>query len=153
MRMIPIVCLAQLLAASVVFAADTDALIRDGEAKLQAGEIAAAVTLLQEAVASDHTSALARLRLGGALLVQQDYSGAIEQFRETLRLDPQSANAFVGMSVAYLHGARYDLARAALDEAIRIDPDKRKEAEPLLAYIDRASARTDPEQAAPPAGH
>jgi Tfp pilus assembly protein PilF len=53
------------------------------------------------------------------------------------------------MSVAYLHSARYDLARVSLDEAIRIDPSKRTQAEPLLAYIDRASARTDPDLAEP----
>jgi Tfp pilus assembly protein PilF len=125
-------------------AADVDSLIQDGEAKMQAGELDSAVAVLREAVATDQVSALARLRLGGALLMKQDYSGAIEQFRETVRLDPNNANAFVGMSVAYLHSARYDLARASLDEAIRIDPEKRKEAEPLLAYIDRASARADP---------
>ncbi|SDW20886.1 tetratricopeptide repeat protein [Thiocapsa roseopersicina] len=153
MRSIPIVFLVLLLASPATFAADADALIRDGEAKIQAGELDAAVTVLREAVAADQTSALARLRLGGALLMKQDYSGAIEQFRETVRLDPNSANAFVGMSVAYLHSARYDLARASLDEAIRIDPDKRKEAEPLLAYIDRASARTDPASGEPAPQH
>lgn len=123
--------------------ADATDLIRDGEAKLQAGELDAAVAVLQEAVAVDANSALARLRLGGALLMKQEYRGAIEQFRETLRLDPASANAFVGMSVAYLHGARYDLARAALEEAIRIDPAKREEAAPLFDYIDRAIARSE----------
>lgn len=153
MRMPPIVFLALLLAASSTLAADAGDLIRDGEAKLQAGDIPAAVTVLQEAVALDQNSALARLRLGGALLMQQRYTGAIEQFRETLRLDPNNANAFIGMSVAYLHSGSYGLARAALDEAIRIDPAKRDEAESLIAYIDRAMARADASPGEMPAAH
>lgn len=153
MRMIQIFLIALLLAASTTLAADAGDLIHDGEAKLQAGDIPAAVTVLQEAVALDQTSALARLRLGGALLMQQSYRGAIEQFRETLRLDPNNANAFIGMSVAYLHSGSYGLARAALDEAIRIDPAKRDEAESLIAYIDRAMARADTGPGEMPAAH
>lgn len=124
-----------------LFAADASALVRDGEAKLRAGDIEAAAAVLQEAVTLDPLSALARLRLGGALLMQQDYLAAIERFRETVRLDADNAAAFVGMAVAYLHSARYELARAALEEAIRIDPAKRREAGPLLAYIERATRR------------
>lgn len=124
-----------------LLAADAGALVRDGEARLQAGDIESAVALLQEAVELDQGSPLARLRLGGALLMKQDYPGAIEQFQETVRLDADNAAAFVGMAVAYLHGARYTLAQAALEEAIRIDPGKRQEAESLLAYIERATRR------------
>jgi tetratricopeptide (TPR) repeat protein len=152
MRMIRLQLAVLILVPMTLLAAESSSLIQEGQTKLQAGEIDAAVALFEEAAELDQTSALARLRLGGALLMKQDYRGAIAQFRETLRLDSNNANAFVGMSVAYLHSGRYELARASLEEAIRIDPGKRPEAEPLLAYIDRAVAREHGDRAPPSPG-
>ena len=122
-------------------AADVSGLIREGEAKLQAGEIEAAVPVLEQAVAQDARSALARTRLGGALLLKQDQAAAIVQFREAIMLDPRNAQAFIGMAVAEIHLGRYGLARAALVEAKGIDPAKGAEIDRLVVWLDgRGSA-------------
>ena len=88
-------------------ATDVAGLIREGESKLQAGDIEAAVHLLEQAVAQDARSPLARTRLGGALLLKQDQPAAIGQFREAISLDPRNAQAFLGMAVAEIHLGRY----------------------------------------------
>ncbi|MBK1724077.1 tetratricopeptide repeat protein [Thiocystis violacea] len=118
------------------FAADVGELIREGESKLQTGEIDAAVRVLEEAVAQDARSALARTRLGGALLLKQDQTAAIGQFREAISLDPRNAQAFIGMAVAEIHLGRYGLARAALVEAKDIDSAKGQEIDRLVVWLD-----------------
>jgi tetratricopeptide (TPR) repeat protein len=118
-------------------AADVSAPIREGEAKLAAGDLDAGLALFREAVQADPGSALAHTRLGGALLLNQQYSEAIAEFRVGIGLDPKNADAFVGMAVAYLHGGDYALARAALDEAKRLDPSKQSKIDALIGYIDR----------------
>lgn len=120
-----------------VIADDAASLVKKGEEQLSAGEIDAALTTLQQAVATDPSSSLAYTRLGGAQVMKQDYSAGLESFKQAIALDAKNANAFVGMSVAYLHSGRYSLARGALEEAKRIDPAKQEEADKLIAWIDR----------------
>ena len=116
-------------------ATDAGALIKKGEAQLEAGEIPAAVETLQQAVAADPKSSLAYTRLGGAQVMSQDYGAALESFKQAIMLDGSNANAFVGMAVAYLHSGRYALARAALEETKRLDPSKREQADKLIDWI------------------
>lgn len=118
-------------------AADVDVLIEKGEAQLKAGEIDAAIAILQEAVSADPKSALAYTRLGGAQVMKQDYDAGLASFKRAIALDAGNAVAFVGMAVAYLHSGRYPLARAALEEAKRIDPSKQGEVDKLIGWIDR----------------
>ncbi|MBK5964565.1 hypothetical protein CCR95_10830 [Thiocystis minor] len=117
-------------------ATDVAGLIREGESKLQTGEIDTAVRVLEQAVAQDARSPLAHTRLGGALLLKQDQTAAIGQFREAIMLDPRNAQAFIGMAVAEIHLGRYGLARAALVEAKGIDPAKGKEIDRLVVWLD-----------------
>ena len=142
-----LIALATLSAAAS--AAEVAGLLREGEQKLQAGEIDAAVQVLEQAVAQDAGSPLARTRLGGALLLKQDQPAAIGQFREAIRLDPRNAPAFIGMAVAEIHLGRYALARASLSEAKAIDPAKGPEIDRLLLWLDTRGAATHAPQAMP----
>ncbi|NEV63391.1 tetratricopeptide repeat protein [Thiorhodococcus minor] len=130
-----------MLIAIPVSAADVGDLVREGEAKLQAGEIDAAAVILERAVELDADSALARTRLGGALLLKQDQPAAIARFRQAIALDARNADAFVGMAVAELHLGRYSLARAALEEAKAIAPKKAGEVDSVIAWIDARTAQ------------
>jgi Flp pilus assembly protein TadD len=121
---------------------DAKALIAAGEAQLAAGKPDEAVATLEQAVAADPKSTLARTRLGGARLMRQEYGAAIGDFRQALGLDPNNADAFVGMAIAYLHNSDYALARAALGEAQRLAPAKRAEIDQVLAYLDRREGET-----------
>ncbi|MBK1717545.1 tetratricopeptide repeat protein [Thiocystis violacea] len=122
---------------SFLLAEDSTALIRAGEGKLQAGEVDAAIGLLEQAIAADAGSSLAYTRLGGALLLKQRHEEAIERFRAAIGLNAGNADAFVGMAIADIHLGRHALARAALQEAKRLDPEKGTEADRLIAWIDR----------------
>ena len=124
------------------------ALIATGEALLAAGESDAALATLDQAVAADPQSSIARTRLGGARLMRQEYSAAIEDFRGALAVDPNNADAFVGMAVAYLHSGDYTLARAALEEARRLAPEKGAQIDQVLVYLDRRAG-----EAIAPAAH
>jgi cytochrome c-type biogenesis protein CcmH/NrfG len=115
---------------------DASALIAEGEARLKEGKIEAGIATLQQAVAADPGSSLARTRLGGAQVLHQDYDAGIESFQRAIGLDGKNADAFVGMAIAYLHTGRYPLARAALEEAKRIDPSKQERVDELIAWID-----------------
>lgn len=135
-----LLCALLVLIAAPVCAAQASDLVREGEAKLQAGDIDAAVIILERAVEQDSDSALARTRLGGALLLRQDQAAAIVQFRKAIALDARNADAFVGMAVAEIHLGRYGVARAALEEAKSIDPEKGESVDAVIAWID---TRTD----------
>lgn len=126
-----------LITASPPWAGDAAALIAAGEAKLKAGQIAAALTDFREAVTVDTSSSLAQTRLGGALLLHQEYGQAIDAFRAAISLSANNADAFIGMAIAYLHGGDYALARASLEEAKRIDPVKQARIDALIAAIDQ----------------
>lgn len=116
---------------------DVAGLIHEGEAKLAAGEIDAGLALFQQAAEQDQGSAVARIRVGGALMLKQQYTDAIEAFRSAIALDGEAAPAFVGMAIAYLHIGDYSLARASLEEARRIDPSKGEKIDEILGWIEQ----------------
>jgi tetratricopeptide (TPR) repeat protein len=136
-RPIPSVIAAFLLIAGPVFASEDPSLLQQGEAQLKEGKIPEALETLERAVTEDPQSSLAYTRLGGAQILSQDYAAGIESFKQAISLDAKNAEAFVGMAVAYIHSSRYPLARAALEEAKRIDPTKQKDADELIAWIDK----------------
>ena len=115
-------------------------LIQDGEAKLAAGEIDAGLARFRQAAEQDPESVLARTRIGGALMLEQEYTQAIEAFRSAIALDGETAPAFVGMAIAYLHLGDYSLARASLQEARRIDPSKGEKIDEILGWIEQREA-------------
>ena len=136
MRFLSSTLIVLLVLSQTVAAADIGELIRQGETKLQAGEIDAAARVFEQAVAQDARSPLAHTRLGGALLLKQEQTAAIGQFREAIMLDSRNAQAFIGMAVAEIHLGRYALARAALVEAKGIDPAKGQEIDRLVVWLD-----------------
>lgn len=125
------------LSLGAVAADDAPALIAQGEAKLNAGEIDSGLALFRQAVEAAPDSSLAYTRLGGALLLKQENAQAIEAFRTAIMKDGNNADAFIGMAIAYLHGSDYALARASLDEAKRIDPSKAAKLDELISKIDQ----------------
>ncbi|AFL73702.1 tetratricopeptide repeat protein [Thiocystis violascens] len=136
MRFLSSTLIVLLVLSQTVAAADIGELIRQGETKLQAGEIDAAARVFEQAVAQDARSPLAHTRLGGALLLKQEQTAAIGQFREAIMLDSRNAQTFIGMAVAEIHLGRYALARAALVEAKGIDPAKGQEIDRLVVWLD-----------------
>jgi tetratricopeptide (TPR) repeat protein len=115
-------------------------LIAEGEAQMQAGNLEAAITALERAVARDPGSSLAHTRLGGALLLSQRYNEAIAEFQQAVAEDADNAGAFIGLGLAYLHGGQPGPARAALLEAKRLDPRRAAEIDDLIRRIDQAPA-------------
>ena len=122
----------------------TDDLISKGEAQLQQGDLPSAIETLTAAVKREPGSSLARTRLGGAYLLDQQYTPAIDQFQQAISADADNAPAFIGMGIAYLHSGRFGLAKAALDEAKRIDPNKAKEIDEVQAKIDARMQSSTP---------
>jgi tetratricopeptide (TPR) repeat protein len=113
-------------------------LITEGEARMQAGDLDAAVATLQRAVAADPGSSLAHTRLGGALLLSQRHTEAIAEFQQALAEDADNAGAFIGLGLAYLHADQPGPARAALVEAKRLAPQRAAEIDDLIRRIDQA---------------
>jgi tetratricopeptide (TPR) repeat protein len=131
-----------LLAAPLQAASDAAALIRQGEAQANAGQLDQALTTLQQAVTEDPASSLAYTRLGGVQMLKQEYRAGIQSFQQAITLDQTNANAFVGMGIAYLHLGDYALARAALQEAEQRDPSKQAEIARLQAWIQQRATQS-----------
>jgi len=133
-----------LLAASLWFqftcaGDDVEALLQQGYAQTQAGDLAQAEQTLQAAVDKAPDSSLDYTRLGGVKVLRQQYTAGIKDFQQAIMLDQNNANAFVGMAVAYLHMGQQSLAKAALQEASKLDPSKQTEIDKLLAWIEQGS--------------
>ena len=118
---------------------DTQALIQQGYAQTQAGQLDAALQTLQEALSRDPDSSLVHTRLGGVRLLRQEYRTGIEDFQRAIMLDQNNAAAFIGMAVAYLHMGQHSLAQAALNEAAKLDPSKQAEIDKVMAWIEQRS--------------
>jgi superkiller protein 3 len=141
-----LVCLLSCLMASGLTLARADEaadLIAEGEAQLEGGELVNAVDSLERAVEADPDSAYARLRLGGAYLLQRRYNDAIAILQGAIGLEPTNAAAFSALGLAYLHQGRYGEARAALEEAKRLDPAKAEDVDRILSGLEAAPAPSD----------
>jgi len=119
-------------------------LIEQAEAQLQRGETQTAIGTLNQAVAADSASSLARTRLGGAYLLSQDYDSAIDQFQQAISTDDQNAGAFIGLGMAYVHLKQAGPAKAALTEAKRLNPSKSADIDALLARIEQTASAHHP---------
>jgi tetratricopeptide (TPR) repeat protein len=107
-----------------------------GQREARAGNLEAAVVAYRQAVASEPRSALAHTRLGGMLLLRQQHAESIRHFKTAIGLDPANGDAFVGLGMAYLHRGQYSLARAAFSETLRLKPARKKDIDPVLAWLD-----------------
>jgi len=113
-------------------------LITEGEAQMQAGDLEAAITTLERAVATAPGSSMAHTRLGGALLLSRRYTEAIAEFQQAVADDADNAGAYIGLGLAYLHGGQPGPARAALLQARPLAPQRTAEIDDLIRRIDQA---------------
>ncbi len=86
------------------------ALVREGFALRERGDLAGAIAVFRRAVAADPASTLPRLHLGYALLAAERTADAMEQFREITRRDPGYVLAY--RQLAHLYSGRGDLREA-----------------------------------------
>jgi len=103
--------------------AAADALIAQGNALEDAGQLASAQGLYRQAVAKAPGHARAHLNLGIALAAAGDEDGAIAAYERVLAIDPR--HPFGNYNFARLALMRGDLARAEglIDAAVRAKPD------------------------------
>lgn len=98
-------------------------LIAEGEAKLTAGDLDAALALLQRAVAAAPTSALAHSKLGIIYVHKQQWDAASSEFSKAIQLDPTYAPAYSNLGNVYRERGLLDQAIAQYQKAVSIDPD------------------------------
>ena len=103
--------------------AGADALIEQGNALEDAGELAKAEVLYRQAVAKAPGHARAHLNLGIALAAGNDQDGAVAAYERVLEIDP--AHAFGNYNYARLMLMRGDLDRAEklVAASLRAKPD------------------------------
>jgi protein O-GlcNAc transferase len=89
----------------------------------QAGQLDAAVELIQRAIAICSTNAFYYSDLGKALEDIGRLDEAIAACRQAIRLKPELANAHYNMGVALQGKGQFDEAIAAYRQAIRLKPD------------------------------
>lgn len=90
-----------------------NALVREGEARLAAGDVQGAKKLFLEAIAKTPDDPRAHLDLGIVLEMEDDLEGAERAYRESLRLSPDLPEALNNLGLL-LHGS------GDLDEAVSL---------------------------------
>ncbi|HEY6510844.1 MAG TPA: tetratricopeptide repeat protein, partial [Burkholderiaceae bacterium] len=101
-------------------AARASALVAQGQAALDNGDVAAAVVALRQAVSLDPVSAAARMNLGNALAAAGETDAAIGEYEGALRLDAQSASAHYNLGLALLNQGEPARVAQHMREAIRL---------------------------------
>jgi predicted O-linked N-acetylglucosamine transferase (SPINDLY family) len=103
--------------------AGVDALIGEGNAREDAGQMQEAEALYRDAVAKAPRHARAHLNLGIVLAARGDEEGAIAAYEQVLAIDPR--HPFGNYNYARLMVLRGDTARARtlIDEALRAKPE------------------------------
>ncbi len=98
-------------------------LIAEGEARLAAGDLDGALTLLQRAVAAAPTSALAHSKLGIIYVHKRQWDAASSEFSKAIQLDPTYAPAYSNLGNVYRERGQLDQAIAQYQKAVSMDPD------------------------------
>jgi protein O-GlcNAc transferase len=124
--------------------ARADALIAEGDARENAGDLAQAEALYRAAIAAAPGHARAHLYLGIVLAARNEQDGAIAAYEQVLAIDP--AHAFGNYNYARLAFLRGDLARAEslIGQALRAKPEF---VQALVVQSDIRDALGMPEQA------
>jgi Tfp pilus assembly protein PilF len=97
-------------------------LVRQGEARLQAQDAAAAQVLFERAIAEDPNDARAHLDLGIAREMQNDPAGAAAAYRRAIAADENFAEALNNLGVLLRDGGQLDEAIDLLERATRANP-------------------------------
>jgi len=97
-----------------------------GVTLLDEGDIAGAITHLNEAIRILPGYPDAHYNLGLAMVRQGRPADAVEEFKQVIQLDPTSAIAHNNLGGAYIQLGRLDAALEEINAAIRIDPASRE---------------------------
>lgn len=89
---------------------------------LSARDSAAALEILNRAVAIDPRCLDAHLLLGLTEFQRGDVAKSIQHYRQALKLDPRSYSAHYDLALAYLREKKLQLARGELEQAVVLDP-------------------------------
>ncbi len=118
-----------------VQAAETGALLAQGDQQWAEGSLDLAQKTFEQAVSAEPRSVNALMKLAGLQLYRQEFIACIETYQRTIGLDAKNAKAWLGLGFAYLHTGKNDLSLAAFNEAIRVDPANREKLAPVLAKL------------------
>lgn len=94
-----------------------------GDALLKAGDLNAALPVLQKAVELDAAAPEGHLALGQALLRQEKWDEAAVSLSRAVDASPKNAQALLALGTARLRQKQYDSAQAALEKALAADPN------------------------------
>jgi rhomboid protease GluP len=116
-------------------------LMSHGQRALQSGDLAAAESFFQQAVARDPASADARFYLGVTLFQQERTHEAAQAYENALRLEPDLAEAHWNLALAYADLRRPGDAINQLQAFISLRPDgaEADQARAMIAELQSAS--------------
>jgi Flp pilus assembly protein TadD len=97
-------------------------LVKDGEAKLQAKDVAGAKALFEQAIAEDPSDVRAHLDLGIVCELSGDGAGAEKAYRKAIELDASFAEALNNLGVLLRDRGDLDEASALLERAVAANP-------------------------------
>lgn len=112
----------------------TQALER-GTALLQAGDAAAALPLLRQAMQALPAEPRAAFRAGAAAFALQDYALATEGFRAASERDPQWVEAWSNLAAALARQRDYEPALQSARRALQLDPQRVDSWQALAALL------------------
>lgn len=121
---------------------------RRADGTLDEDKLAAAVRVLNQALAIEPDSAEAHLRLGFVLETQENYQEAIEHFRAALQNSPNSVAAHYHLGDCYYQIDKPSEAITALRKALELNPDDPEVlqlAAMIAATSEDAAARSGPD--------
>ncbi len=90
---------------------------------LNKGDTGAAITLLEENLASEPQDTASRKLLAGMLARQNRNAAAIEQYRSILSYDPENEAALLRLGVLLEKSGDVETAKATLEKLIQVNPD------------------------------
>src|SRR5262249_31440504 len=97
--------------------------VKEGEAKLSAGDAASARTLFEQAQAADANDARAALDLGIALEMLNDLPGAEKSYRHAIEVKPDFGEALNNLGVLLRDRNELSEAITLLKRAVKASPD------------------------------
>jgi tetratricopeptide (TPR) repeat protein len=100
------------------------ALMREGTARRQRGDLRGAADAFRKAVALAPDWADARLQLGAVYMAALEYDLARKELERGVRLAPENAAGWGQLGKLYLTTLQFDAAERALAEALRLVPDR-----------------------------
>lgn len=106
-----------------------------GTALLQAGDAAAALPLLREAMQALPSDPRAAFRTGTAAFALRDYALAVEGFRAASARDPRWVEAWSNLAASLARLDRHDDALQAARRALQLDPQRVDSWQALAALL------------------